>query len=91
MHAVVPLPLSSAAFHPTPLRWIGGGIPPEQADMLDVEATVHRHNKARTVTRSGCRTRGGGRALNNNQPIVLAALLLIAEWGEDWVDMRVAS
>ena len=34
----------------------------------------------RTVTRSGCRTRGG-RALNNNQPIVLAALLLIAEWG----------
>ena len=34
------------AFPPTPLRWIGRGRPPEQADTLDVEATVHCHNKA---------------------------------------------
>ena len=37
---------SSAAFRPTSLRRIGGGRPPKQADSLDVEATVHRHNKA---------------------------------------------
>ena len=60
--------------------------------MLDVEATVHRHNKAQEDGDTfWLSDEGGGRALNNNQPIVLAALLLIAEWGEDWVDMRVAS
>jgi hypothetical protein len=34
------------AFCPTPLRWIDRGRPPEQANTLDVEETVHRHNKA---------------------------------------------
>jgi len=34
------------AFRPATLRPIGRGRPPKQADMLDVEATVHRHNKA---------------------------------------------
>jgi len=64
------------AFRPTPLRRIGGGRPPRaaQADPLDVGATAHRHNKAQEDGNgSGCRTRGGG--LNNNQPIVIAALL----------------
>ena len=34
------------AFRPAPLCRIGRGRPPKQADTLDVEATVHRHNKA---------------------------------------------
>ena len=45
---------------------------PEQANTLDVEATVHHHIKAQ----KDCVLVVGG-ALYNNQPIVLAALLLL--------------
>ena len=39
------------AFRPTPLRWIGRGRPPKQANTIDVEATVHCHNKAQEESR----------------------------------------
>ena len=50
------------AFCPAPLRQIGRGSPPKHADMLDVEATVHRHNKAQEDGDAFWLSDKGGRA-----------------------------